>query len=81
MQLWRAEGTIKMGMYDSERDIVVEFPGYFACCLKCGKEGLKKKMVTISAKHRTYGNFKTIGHLCEECYAKMLEENEWEEKS
>lgn len=68
-----------MGMYDPERDMVVEFPNYFARCPKCGKKGLKKKMVTISAKHGTYGKFKTVGHLCERCYSKILEESEWEE--
>ena len=68
-----------MGMYDPERDVVVESPNYFAYCPKCGKGDLKKKMVTIYAKHGTYGSFKTIGHLCEWCYSKILEENEWEE--
>ena len=46
-----------MGMYDPERDMVVEFPNYFAHCPKCGKEGLKKENGNNICKARNLREF------------------------
>ena len=36
-----------MGIYDVEMDMVLEFPGYFAKCPVCGREGLKKRRIFV----------------------------------
>lgn len=64
-----------MGIYDGYRDCVCCAERYFTACACCGKEMLKKQMVTILVK-RGYSNPKTITHLCEDCYSAFCDRYE-----
>lgn len=61
-----------MGVYDLERDLVCSFEKFIAVCPGCGKEMLKKSMVTILSKDR-YSNPKTLTHLCADCYTSICD--------
>lgn len=67
-----------MGVLDKERGLVVSNEKYIGHCAGCGIELLKKQMVTILRK-RGYSNPKTVLHLCEECYAELMDEYGGEE--
>ena len=64
-----------MGIYDVERGLVVSADKHIASCAGCGKEMLKKRMVTILVK-RGYSNPKTVAHLCEDCYSELCDNYE-----
>ena len=68
-----------MGIFDQERDLVCSCEKYIAPCAGCGKEMLKKNMVTVLVKRR-YSNPKIITHLCEECYSRLCDDYEIENK-
>ena len=61
-----------MGIYDADRDCVCAYEKYIAVCPDCGKEMLKKRMVTVLVK-RGYSNPKAVMHLCEDCFAAMCD--------
>lgn len=61
-----------MGIYDASRDLVCSCEKYIAQCAGCGKEMLKKRMVTMLIK-RGYSNPKTVTHLCEDCFISFLD--------
>lgn len=49
---------------------------YIGRCCRCGQEMLKKHMVTLAARTDAYHPLKTIGHFCQSCYARFLEDYE-----
>ncbi len=63
-----------MGIYDPQNRCVYSEP-CIAQCPGCGKEMLKKYMVTLSIK-RHYKGPKTLCHMCEDCFAKFLDQYE-----
>ena len=64
-----------MGIYDLDRNLCVSFEKYIAVCPGCGRELLKKRMVTLLAKSQ-YSNPRTIGHFCESCFTALCEQFE-----
>lgn len=64
-----------MGIYDPETDCVHTWDKVIGYCAGCGKEMLKKHMVTVSIK-RHYRNPKTLCHMCEDCFSKFLDQYE-----
>lgn len=64
-----------MGLYDPDRDLVVDCDKYIGECIVCKKTMLKKKMTTILVKTQ-YSNPKTIGHICEVCACFLCDEYE-----
>lgn len=66
-----------MGMYDGDTDCVRADERYIARCHGCGRERLKKRMVTLLAR-TGYSNPKTIGHFCTGCFAALCDKYEME---
>lgn len=64
-----------MGIYDQNTDKVFNYK-CVTFCAGCGKEMLKKRMITICVKEQQYGNPKVIGHFCKDCYYSFLERYE-----
>ena len=64
-----------MGIYDPDIGRVFDYQ-CVTFCAGCGEEMLKKRMVTVYAKERQYGNPKVIGHFCTDCYYNFLERYE-----
>lgn len=64
-----------IAVYDEDLDCVRVDEKYIARCAACGREMLKKRMVTLLAR-QSYANPKTIGHFCPDCFASLCGEYE-----
>lgn len=62
-----------MGIYDPDLDRVMSNDKHIGFCADCGREALKKRMITVLVKERQYGNPRVICHFCPECYYNFLE--------
>ena len=49
---------------------------YIGCCAKCGREGLKKRMVSLYVKDGSYSPVKILCHICRKCLPALLDELE-----
>jgi len=64
-----------MGLYDADQDCVRADERFIGRCARCGREMLKKRMVTMMVR-RSYANPKTVGFFCPDCYTALCEEYE-----
>lgn len=64
-----------IAMYDSDNDCVYADERYIALCPVCGREMLKKRMITLLAR-QGYANPKTVGHFCPDCFTSLCERYE-----
>ena len=49
---------------------------YIAICAKCGREGLKKNMVSLYVKDGTVSVMRILCHICHRCMPVLLDELE-----
>ena len=49
---------------------------YIAICAKCGREGLKKNMVSLYVKDGSYSVMRILCHICRRCMPVLLDELE-----
>lgn len=49
---------------------------YFGLCAKCGKEGLKKRMVSLYVKDGSYSPVRILCHICKGCLPAVLDDLE-----
>lgn len=46
---------------------------YLGCCALCGREGLKRNMITLNIKANRAERFLKLCHLCPDCLPKLLD--------
>lgn len=49
-------------------------PKYIACCGKCGREGLKRNMVSLYVKRDSYSPMRIMCHFCPNCLVDLADE-------
>lgn len=49
---------------------------YYGTCAKCGKEQMKKYMVSLYVKDGSYSQMKILCHICQRCLPALLDELE-----
>lgn len=62
-------------MTDDDRFMLRADEKYIARCAGCGREMLKKRMVTLLAR-QSYSNPKVVGYFCPDCYTALCERYE-----
>lgn len=55
------------------RDLMEGKELYLGTCARCGREGLKRNMVTLSVRVGKAGSFKKLCHLCPDCLPQLLD--------
>lgn len=64
-----------MSLYNELSEAGLDVDKFFAVCAGCGEEIMKRRGITIMARGR-YTNPKTIGHMCERCFAELCDRYE-----
>lgn len=49
---------------------------YYGICAKCGKEQMKKHMVSLYVKNGSYSQVRILCHICKNCLPVLLDELE-----
>ena len=54
-------------------DLWKGYEKYAGICAKCGTEGLKRNMATLSVKANSYSPMRKLCNLCPDCVARLLD--------
>ena len=46
---------------------------YIGVCARCGREALKKRMISVYLKNGSYGQVRIACHLCQQCAPDVMD--------